>query len=258
MTKLTREGFTLIEILLVVAIIAVVGAITVVFLNPVTQIERARDAKIKTDLNALKKSLEDWYNDKKCYPKPSQICYDSVGEEVNPCHICGTEANSPSFAPYLSQLPCHSSHPAEDHVYSVDNTDCPQSYRIYTNLNYDEDQNSKNVGCYLGSCGPKPNYGYNYGISSPNVSLEHSYYVCRSTQNQCDGCGPEYQDCGVSCVVIYPSLNACCTANPGICTKWYCILTSDSSCGYCGWSASSCYSSNLCKSGTIRSNPDCN
>jgi len=245
---MNKKAFTLAEILIVVAIIAIMSTLGIILLNPVTLIQRSRDTKQKTDLSTLKKVMEDWYNDKNCYPKPSEICYDSVVGQLT-CHICGRESASPPFTPYLSVLPCTSNHPASDFFYKVDVSSCPQSYRIYTNLENKNDEDSSRVGCVGGSCGPAPVYGYNFGVTSPNVYLERSfaYYL---DGNLCNSCGG-YEPCAAP-DLSYISLVACCDANPGGCTQYYCIMSN--ACMPCGWSSSDCYVNPQCEADTTRTN----
>lgn len=55
--KNNRQGFTLIELILTITILAVLVAILVVALNPAEQLARARDAKRVADLDALKTAI---------------------------------------------------------------------------------------------------------------------------------------------------------------------------------------------------------
>ncbi len=192
------KSFTLMELLIIVSLIAIIAITTLISLRPKTQIDKGQDAKRKTELSQLQKALEDWYNDKNCYPKPQQICYDSPNNNI--CHICGNKSTSPSFSPYLSRLPCDPNHPVKQYLYQVDNLNCPSWYRIYTILNNQNDQAIKEVGCQYG-CGPLQNYIYNYGVTSPNTSLEKNIYLCSyysplyiSLNNLCNNCG-SYQQC---------------------------------------------------------------
>jgi len=61
-------GFTLIEYLVAITILAgLVGGIMFT-LNPFTQVERARDAQRRQDLQQVKNALETFYQDNSCYP----------------------------------------------------------------------------------------------------------------------------------------------------------------------------------------------
>ncbi|MGB9883318.1 MAG: hypothetical protein ACPLRN_02270 [Microgenomates group bacterium] len=187
------------ELLIIIGLIALIAIIALIALRPKTQIDKGQDAKRKTELSQLQKVLEDWYNDKNCYPKPQQICYDSP-DTNNTCHICGNQSTSPSFSPYLSHLPCDPAHPTKQYLYQVDNLNCPSWYRIYTILSNRSDNIIKEVGCEAG-CGPSPNYIYNYGVASPNIDLEKNNILCNNyaslytfSNNICNICG-NYQQC---------------------------------------------------------------
>lgn len=150
--KKSKYSFTILELLLTVAIIAILATAVLALINPKKQIEKAWDGKRKKELSTLQKVLEDWYNDKNCYPKPSEICYQTLSETEG--YICGNEPTSPDFSPYLNKLPCDPQHPNKKYLYQVDNFDCPSSYKIYALI-------SEN-----------PNTGsYNYGVTSSNISL---------------------------------------------------------------------------------------
>jgi len=56
MTKINR-GFTLVELLIVIAILAVLSTATVVVLNPVELLRQARDSQRVTDMDTLKTAL---------------------------------------------------------------------------------------------------------------------------------------------------------------------------------------------------------
>jgi prepilin-type N-terminal cleavage/methylation domain-containing protein len=88
--KLLRRGFTLMEVLIVVAIICLLSVI--VLMNLRGQIARGNDAKRKMDLNTLSKFFEDYYNDHNVFPDQP---------DFNSYH-CG----STDMAPYLTKIPC--------------------------------------------------------------------------------------------------------------------------------------------------------
>jgi prepilin-type N-terminal cleavage/methylation domain-containing protein len=66
MIKTTREGFTLIEILIVVAIIAILASVVLVGLGPTQQ--AGRDARRISDLHEVQNGLELYYNKCGFYP----------------------------------------------------------------------------------------------------------------------------------------------------------------------------------------------
>src|SRR5580658_7377218 len=64
-----RKGFTLIEILIVVAIIAILASIVLVGLGPTQQ--SGRDARRLSDLHEIQNGLELYYNKCGFYPGPA-------------------------------------------------------------------------------------------------------------------------------------------------------------------------------------------
>lgn len=255
--KKNPKGLTLIEILLVTSIIAIIGTILLLLLNPMIQIKKSWDTKRKFDLDKLRKVIEDWYNDKKCYPKPEEICYDS-SPNVLTCHICGSQKTPSAFKKYMDPLICDPEHPKRKYLYQVDDIDCPQSYKIYTLLSNESDPIIDELGCVGNSCGPPPR-GFNYGVSSPNTSLETSpVFYCYTPQNSCNTCGVTYQQCvdvamhGDACVSvdkIYGSYMQCCVKNSAACGRFYWCQTRASSCVQCGSSLDCQHDSRCQKSG---------
>ncbi len=65
--KFTR-GFTLIEILLVIAIIGILTVIIVVAINPAKRLAQARDAKRISDVNQIANALQAYYATHASYP----------------------------------------------------------------------------------------------------------------------------------------------------------------------------------------------
>jgi prepilin-type N-terminal cleavage/methylation domain-containing protein len=57
LTKTQRKGFTLIELIVVIAIIAVLAGVVMVILNPAAILEKARDTKRMEDLDTLNKVI---------------------------------------------------------------------------------------------------------------------------------------------------------------------------------------------------------
>lgn len=197
----SKLAFTLMELLIIIALIALIAAAALFLLNPWAQINKGQDSKRKQELTQLNKVFEDYYNDKQCYPPPSQICYNAGAGTT--CNICGNEPTSPSFSPYLSRLPCDPRQPAKKYLYQVDSTGCPTWYRIYTTLSNTADPVIVSVGCQNG-CGLAPDFSYNYGVASPNIGLQANTNLCSSfgslyviVASFCNICG-SYNNCQIN------------------------------------------------------------
>jgi len=222
----SQEGLSLTEILIVLAIVALLLVATYfVFYK---QIFRAKDSKRKADLHGLTNILEDFYNNRGCYPQPIEVCYDPDGND--PCHICGDEAGSPNIG---YDLPCNPDHPEQKYLYDAENTTCPQWYQIYTELAGTDDTDI----CPYGSCGFNPDYGYDYGVSSPNINLnvntDHLYAYDK--WGSCGDCGTEENCQGSAYLEIYGSLLECCDDHPNANSCYFYAYDLDQNdCVYCG------------------------
>jgi len=152
-----EQGISITELLIVVAVIAILMVVLLAAFKPSTQLAKARDARRKSDLQKLKNPLEDYYNDKQCYP--------SAIPTLVPDYI-GKEPKDPDTG--------------DSYPYSPEGCD---KYRIYAKLEFESDQEIAQVGCGAG-CGPVSETGqdcsYNYGVCSSNVGLE--------------GCGEEEEE----------------------------------------------------------------
>jgi prepilin-type N-terminal cleavage/methylation domain-containing protein len=83
--KRNTKGFTLLEILLVIAAIGILAAIVLVAINPNRQLAQARDTSRQSDINTLQKALDQYLIDTGAYPTsvsatPGYIC--NTGTEV--------------------------------------------------------------------------------------------------------------------------------------------------------------------------------
>lgn len=67
-----NKGFTLIELLVVISIIGILAGIILVGLNLAR--DRARDARVKEELNNLRIPMELYYNDHKAYSNGTDAC----------------------------------------------------------------------------------------------------------------------------------------------------------------------------------------
>lgn len=96
-----KHGFTIIELLIVIVIIAILAAITLVAYNNIQA--RARDAQRMQDIKTLAKALEEYYIDHNSYP----TCGGSTS--INNGWCTTADASWPnlmtSLSPYISKLP---------------------------------------------------------------------------------------------------------------------------------------------------------
>ncbi|MDP2586078.1 MAG: prepilin-type N-terminal cleavage/methylation domain-containing protein [Candidatus Levybacteria bacterium] len=56
-----QKGFTLIEILVVIAIIGVLAAVTLTAINPLKRIQQANDAGVKSDIAQIAQAMQAYY-----------------------------------------------------------------------------------------------------------------------------------------------------------------------------------------------------
>jgi prepilin-type N-terminal cleavage/methylation domain-containing protein len=87
-----QNGFTLLEILLVVAAIGILAAIVIVAINPQRQLGKVRDAERQSEVGTLKDGIEQYSLDKNG-EYPSEIEVNTYKE------VCDTEAVAPSNCP---------------------------------------------------------------------------------------------------------------------------------------------------------------
>lgn len=144
-----NDGLTLIELLIVITIISVLLIIIFVHINPLRERDRASDSRRKSDLDRISIALEEFYSDHDCYPSPETF---NLREGLRP---------------YLSQTP-RDPDTNEAYFYLPQDSDCPQYYRVYTSLRWQNDPAITKIGCGAG-CGPDG--AYNYGIASPGSGL---------------------------------------------------------------------------------------
>lgn len=70
MKKLNQDGFTLLELVIVILIISILAVIGVTF--QLSNIRRARDARRKSDLQEIRIALAAYFTDKKSYPSTTE------------------------------------------------------------------------------------------------------------------------------------------------------------------------------------------
>ncbi len=161
-------GFTLIEMIVVIGVIAILSAMLIAIVDPVSQFQKARDAQRKSDLSQVQKELEQYYQDTGHYPV-STSSYQIVG--LNSVTVAWGTSNTNNW-PYANQLP---KDPDTTRTYVYFATG--QSYWLYASLERSaKDPSACNAG---GACANLATNGIvatkcgstcNYGVSSPNTT----------------------------------------------------------------------------------------
>ena len=164
------SGFTLIELVTAIGILAILATVAITVLNPLEQFNKAADAKRKADLAQIQRGLEVYYQDFHHYPPTQQSkIYDKKNSKVVEW---GTD-----WRPYMDVLPVDSK-ASKNYAYWTDDViNGGQSYYLYASLDRGgKDPQACNSGaaCTNASlngllCGAN-NTACTYGVTSPNVS----------------------------------------------------------------------------------------
>lgn len=144
------RGFTLTELLIVLTLIMLL--LLLIMINWKVQIDKSHDVLRKKDLNDIKRSFEEYYNDKNCYP-PLTIL---------------TNCNGPELQPYLAAIPCDPDSKLPYKYVAMDDTIPPNlclGFRVLAKLRDISDPDISRLGCN-GITGCGFGAGFNYGVSA--------------------------------------------------------------------------------------------
>ena len=136
-----KSGFTLVEVLIVIALVAILAVIALVALNPTKQRQKLYDVKRKRDLSQLKGLYELYFTKNLRFPTGAEVCYDppeDIGGGVCQCHICGLEQDVGTFSDTLQVLYCDPEHSRNTYLYQYDCTAQPGWYRLYASLSQED------------------------------------------------------------------------------------------------------------------------
>jgi len=65
--KKTQKGFSLVELLVVIAIIGILVTIVIIAIDPLRLIQDSQDARRRTDLQAIRTSMQIYFNEERSY-----------------------------------------------------------------------------------------------------------------------------------------------------------------------------------------------
>ncbi len=136
-TMNNKPGFTLMEMLITIAVLGVISGVVVALLNPVKHMQTSRDSRRKSDLGAIQTALEMYYSENNQYPSDGGVPFGS------------------SWSNYMRQVP---QDPSSGQSYCFDALSGRQQYRLCANMETTE---------MAGPSGTCRGSSYNYCVENP-------------------------------------------------------------------------------------------
>lgn len=169
MLKFKQKGFTLLELLLVIALIAILS--TFVIATGRESFKRGRDTQRKSDIKNVASALDIFYSDYGIYPASDGAgailaCpYSAITSSGTPCVWGTSEFSDDQGTIYFNRLPTD---PDESQSYYYEPSATQDSFVIYTDLEIEGDADSAKLGCTGGTCS-----GHDYFVKSSNQLITH-------------------------------------------------------------------------------------
>lgn len=147
MRKSTEKGFTLIEILVVIAILGILAVVTIVALNPVKRFQDARNSTRKEDVNAVLQAVSVYTIDNEgVFPlMTGDVAMNSLTIDATAgtatCGAVGAcnATDLLGLGSYISEIPTDPQ--ANEYLVGVDNTASPQHIIVACNsMEVNDDQ----------------------------------------------------------------------------------------------------------------------
>jgi prepilin-type N-terminal cleavage/methylation domain-containing protein len=162
MKKHTLPGFTIVELLIVIVVIAILAAISIVAYNGIQG--RARDVSRITKVNQMRDAIELYMLDNGTYPQIQHgMSYETTcgSQTENWGHCDRNKILADAIAPYMKLDPTSLSDATQGaytYYYTSQSSDNFQTYGLMVNL---EGSGGQNDGGYFANAyevGPKPPY----------------------------------------------------------------------------------------------------
>ncbi len=109
-------GFTLIELVVVFALMSILLALTISLINPIHQLNKAKDSRKQSDLSQIRAALDLYYDDNKCYPANLSF---------------GLEWKSTQGTIYMKKIPSSPDNATPYKYVSESSLSCAQWYTIF-------------------------------------------------------------------------------------------------------------------------------
>ena len=157
------RGFTLVELLIVMTIVAILAMAMTGNLDPIALINRGGDVRRKKDIRRIKIAMEEYMGDKGVLPNRDLV------DQLNDEGTCGSDV----FSPWLPNWPCDPS--GGTYKVAIDNEEDPPAwFKVLTKLRNDNDND---IPEWWGNYEPETyvvrggysNTEINFGVSSSNI-----------------------------------------------------------------------------------------
>ena len=138
------KGFTLVELIVVIAIIAVLAGGVLTVVDPAARRQRARDSVRKSDLAVMSSALENYYADNNSYPNTSSI--ECLYQVLNGSSACAGGTSTKAYLKTQPRDPLSS----QNYCYSVSGT---QNYNLCATLEKDATELNGAQNCFAAASG---------------------------------------------------------------------------------------------------------
>ena len=128
-----NKGFTLVELLIVIAIIGVLSSVVLSSLN--ISRNKANDAKRIASIKQLQTALETYYNDNGQYPSSADVAFPGVLTTLTPAYISQIPVDPNPATPFRYYTA--SQNPATFYAILVNNQNKPSCYVCGGSICYD-------------------------------------------------------------------------------------------------------------------------